>query len=94
MPCSELESEGSSPIGAPPHPAGGPHLLRPSLLPERYFQNLEKPQNPRSHQLVLQRLQQCNDRYLASVKALAQVRKMRVPNLQVNIGEKQINVAS
>ena len=31
-------------------------------------------------------------RYLAAIKALAEVRKLKLPNVQVNIGEKQINV--
>ena len=31
--------------------------------------------------------------YLAACETLAKVRKMRLPNIQLNIGEKQINVA-
>jgi hypothetical protein len=31
---------------------------------------------------------------LASIKALAQVRKLQLPTLQVNIAEKQINMSS
>lgn len=33
-------------------------------------------------------------RYLAAIRTLAQVRKLGLPDVQVNIGEKQVNVAS
>ena len=39
------------------------------------------------------RVERAQRRYLAAVKALAQVRRLGVPALQVNIGEKQVNVA-
>ncbi len=42
------------------------------------------------HQRTIGRAQR---RYLAAVKALAQVRRLRVPAVQVNIGEKQVNIA-
>ena len=32
-------------------------------------------------------------RYLRACETLARVRKLRLPTLQVNIGEKQVNVA-
>jgi hypothetical protein len=32
-------------------------------------------------------------RYLAAIKALAQVQKLDAPAMQVNIGDKQINLA-
>lgn len=32
-------------------------------------------------------------RYLAAIRTLAQVRKLGLPNVQVNIGEKQVNIA-
>jgi hypothetical protein len=38
------------------------------------------------------RVTQCQKRYLAAVKALAQVRRLMRPFIQVNIAEKQINV--
>lgn len=37
-------------------------------------------------------LDRCHRRYLAAVKALAQVRKLTLPVLQVNIGRNQVNV--
>ncbi len=40
-----------------------------------------------------QRVERAQRRYLAAIKALAQVRRLGVPALQVNIGDKQINVA-
>jgi hypothetical protein len=39
------------------------------------------------------RLNLCQRRYLMACETLAKVRKMNIPALQLNIGEKQINVA-
>jgi hypothetical protein len=39
------------------------------------------------------RLSMCQRRYLAACETLAKIRKMSVPALQLNIGDKQINVA-
>jgi hypothetical protein len=39
------------------------------------------------------RVTQCQKRYLAAIKTLAQVRRLMRPFIQVNIAEKQINVA-
>jgi hypothetical protein len=39
------------------------------------------------------RLSMAQRRYLAACESLAKIRKMKVPALQLNIGEKQINVA-
>lgn len=33
-----------------------------------------------------------NRRYLASIKALAQIRKLQLPTLQINLAEKQVNI--
>jgi hypothetical protein len=38
-------------------------------------------------------IERAQRRYLGAIKALAQVRKLGVPAVQVNIGEKQINMA-
>jgi hypothetical protein len=38
-------------------------------------------------------LERAQKRYLAAIKTLAQVRKLAVPVLQVNIARKQVNVA-
>lgn len=38
------------------------------------------------------RVERAQRRYLAAVKALAQVRRLGVPALQVNIGDKQVNL--
>jgi hypothetical protein len=40
-----------------------------------------------------QRVERAQRRYLAAIKTLAQVRKLGLPAVQVNIGEKQMNVA-
>lgn len=38
------------------------------------------------------KIDRAHKRYLAAIKALAQVRKLQLPNVQVNIGEKQVNI--
>ncbi len=40
------------------------------------------------------RIDKAHKRYLASIKTLAQVRRLQLPSVQVNIGEKQVNVAN
>lgn len=42
----------------------------------------------------LKRIDGAHRRYLDSIKALATVRKLQLPTVQVNIGEKQVNVAN
>ena len=42
----------------------------------------------------IKRIDGAHRRYLDSIKALATVRKLQLPNVQVNIGEKQVNVAN
>lgn len=39
-----------------------------------------------------ERFDKAHKRYVASIKTLAQVRKLQLPNVQVNIAEKQVNV--
>ncbi|MGD9893490.1 MAG: hypothetical protein AB7R89_17845 [Dehalococcoidia bacterium] len=39
-------------------------------------------------------MERAQRRYLAAIRTLAQVRRLLVPNVQVNIAENQINVAS
>ncbi len=38
-------------------------------------------------------LDSAHKRYLGAIKALATVRKLQLPSVQVNIGEKQVNIA-
>jgi hypothetical protein len=41
------------------------------------------------------RISMAQNRYLAAIKAMAQIRKLQLPpNIQVNIGEKQVNIAT
>ncbi len=40
-----------------------------------------------------QRIEQAERRYLRAIKALAEVRRLQLPAVQVNVGERQINVA-
>lgn len=59
-----------------------------------YFKALENERAYVNHSDIhLKRMHQAHERYLAAVKSLAQVRKMKLPNVQVNIGEKQVNIA-
>jgi hypothetical protein len=39
------------------------------------------------------RIEQAARRFLRAIKALAAVRRLQLPAMQVNIGEKQVNVA-
>lgn len=39
------------------------------------------------------RLDQARKRFLSAIKALAEVRRLQLPTMQVNIGEKQVNIA-
>jgi hypothetical protein len=40
------------------------------------------------------RLDSAHKRYLGAIKALAQVRKLQLPAIQMNIGEKQVNIGT
>jgi hypothetical protein len=57
-----------------------------------YALDLDKPKNSQNHSLLLKRIHQASERYLSAVRTLAQVRKLQLPNLQVNIGQKQVNM--
>jgi hypothetical protein len=39
------------------------------------------------------RITMAHNRYLSAIRTLAQVRRLGVPAVQVNIGEQQVNVA-
>jgi hypothetical protein len=57
-----------------------------------YHQALERGLSPSDDTFHQQRIERVQRRYLLAIKTLAQVRKLGVPALQVNIGEKQINL--
>jgi hypothetical protein len=40
------------------------------------------------------RIDHASRRYLAAIKAQAVVRRLQVPTMQVNIGEKQVNLSA
>ena len=46
------------------------------------------------HEFYQRRLSMAQRRYLSAITALAQVRRLQVPNVQVNIAEQQLNVAA
>lgn len=58
-----------------------------------YQQALEQGLSQADDAFHQQRIERAQRRYLTAIKALAQVRKLGVPAVQVNIGEKQVNVA-
>jgi hypothetical protein len=64
-----------------------------TLAEGTYHQALERGLDPADEAVYLKRVDRAQRRYLAAIKTLAQVRKMGVPAVQLNIGQKQINVA-
>jgi hypothetical protein len=58
-----------------------------------YHQALERGLSQSDDTFHQQRIERAQRRYLAAIKALAQVRKLGVPAVQVNISDKQIIVA-
>jgi hypothetical protein len=57
-----------------------------------YAQNMGKL-SPQGNELQQRRQDRAQRRYLTAIKALAQVRRLLVPVVQVNIAERQVNVA-
>lgn len=53
---------------------------------------LNVQENPRAVEYFEKRLDKAHKRYLASIKTLAQVRRLQLPSVQVNIGQKQVNI--
>jgi len=58
-----------------------------------YHQALERGLGHSDDEFHQRRVERAQRRYLAAIKALAQVRRLGVPALQVNIGDKQVNVS-
>jgi hypothetical protein len=58
-----------------------------------YHQVLEQGLGHGDDEFHQRRVERAQRRYLAAIKALATVRRLGVPAIQVNVGEKQINVA-
>lgn len=58
-----------------------------------YHQAMERRLSQSDDTFYQQRIERAQRRYLGAIKALAQVRKLGVPALQVNIADEQINVA-
>jgi hypothetical protein len=58
----------------------------------RYFGTCDQLTIPQSD-FALRRVEHCHRRYLSTIKALAQVRKLALPTVQVNVGRNQLNVA-
>ena len=67
--------------------------LAVALAEGAHHQALERGVPHADDEFHQRRAERAQRRYLAAVRALAQVRRLRVPALQVNIGDKQINVA-
>jgi hypothetical protein len=54
---------------------------------------MPKPEQTRLKSLYYKRQSRAHGRYLTAIKALAQVRKLQLPTIQVNIGSNQVNAA-
>lgn len=63
-----------------------------TLAEGTYYQALERGIDPADEAVYLKRVDRAQRRYLAAIKSLPQVRRMDLPALQVNIGEKQVNM--
>jgi len=59
----------------------------------QYAQNMQH-YSLRQHDVYQRRLSMAQRRYLAAITALAQVRRLQVPHVQVNIAREQLNVAA
>jgi hypothetical protein len=57
-----------------------------------YLQALERGLSQSADAFHQQRIERAQRRYLEAIKTLAQVRRLEVPAVQVNIADKQINV--
>jgi hypothetical protein len=57
-----------------------------------YVQNMQDL-TLRQAEFHQQRITKAHNRYLSAIRTLAQVRRLGVPAIQVNIGEQQVNVA-
>lgn len=66
--------------------------LAVARLESVFFQNVSS--SPKAWEAAGRQLDGAHRRHLDAVKALATVRKLQLPNVQVNIGEKQVNIAS
>ena len=87
---------------AGPHPSTLERLLADrvaigwlalTLAEGTYHQALERGIDPADEAVYLKRVDRAHRRYLGAIKTLAQVRKLAVPAVQVNIGEKQVNLS-
>ncbi len=58
----------------------------------QYHRALDQGLSQSDDEFHQRRMERAQRRYLAAIKALAQVRRLAVPTVQVNIGDKQINV--
>lgn len=58
-----------------------------------YHQALERGLSQSDDIFHQQRIERAQRRHLAAIKALAQIRKLGLPAVQINIADKQINVA-
>ncbi len=59
----------------------------------QYHRALDQGLSQSDDEFHQRRVERAQRRHLAAIKALAQVRRLGVPAVQVNIGDKQINVA-
>ena len=68
--------------------------LAVSYYEGNYHQNLRDGMSLTQSMYHQKRITLAHNRYLSAIKTLAQVRRLALPVMQVNIGESQINVAT
>jgi hypothetical protein len=57
-----------------------------------YYQALARGAPNADHEFHQRRVERAQRRYLSAVKALAQMRRPQVPAVEVNIGDRQVDV--
>ena len=69
-------------------------MTHPGQAGLRSAEGGERRIDPADETVYLKRVDRVHQRYPAAIKSLVQARKVGVPAVQVNIGEKQVNVMS
>jgi hypothetical protein len=67
--------------------------LHVNYAEEKYAEELGRGMSFEKGEYYQKRIDRAHRRYLSAIRALAQVRRLLGPSVQVNIGEQQVNVA-
>ncbi len=90
---AELEGSNPSPLESLLADRVAISWLSLAVVEGTYHQALERGLSQADDAFHQQPIERAQRRYLAAIKALAQIRKLGVPTVQVNIADKQVNVA-